>query len=204
MSFDHESWFREQAPIARALLAGTSATIHPYGFIIFSPPWKAEDMEVRIHVWLRKPLPRQTPDWPAHAHDSDMRSFVIAGSLINRAWLSPRLGFGDPLFAVRRKGAKSVLLRTDIRVHLGNEISEVVDTGTSYHVPKGVFHDTRNAVEGDSVSVCFFARPVTGQSFVVGKDVATDRIAFDRGSIATDLTEGARAIASAALGSALS
>ncbi|MDX2309326.1 MAG: hypothetical protein NW216_13885 [Hyphomicrobium sp.] len=181
--------------IARALDRDSlgPVTLHPYGFYIVATKEAVDEIPIRFHVWVEGLRRAQEPVWPPHCHRSTMTSHVLSGALTNVTWPRPLLGFGQPLYHTEIAEGRSYLHRTPVELTLGSPIAERVEAGSSYVVPKGIFHDTQVPLEASCVTLCLFHADRSGKSLVAGAVDAPAVVEANRLALGED--EARRALA---------
>jgi hypothetical protein len=180
--------------IEEALLS-EKVTRHPYGFLILRVPWLNPDWQLRLHIWLQGNRMRQTPDWPAHTHNSQLHSFVWTGSVINReAVFIPTARECGAVYEVTYNGSVSTLEKTASRGRLIWVHEAWMTPGEHYEVRRDQFHVTDVDASKHAATIVLMGTRTVGRSLVFGDADGPELVQFDRTAIDSDSVAQTKAI----------
>lgn len=128
------------------LAADSKIETHPLGFLCFR--WQLSgNRTLRMHLWSRKFMWRQVPDWQIHDHVFSFHSSVIQGELLNKCYESASLTSLPirtyPLYAVTYGGTGSNLQNSGVLINIRVTSIEKIQAGSQYSVAKEILHRTR-------------------------------------------------------------
>lgn len=135
--------------------------MHPLGFLCIRWLLSAQ-RTLRLHLWSRSFTWQQIPDWQIHDHVFSFSSCVVAGSLLNKRYISapvtarPRRLY--PIYEVAYDGSESSMVDSGLEMNLRLGAPELIRRGGRYQVARGVLHRTR-LVSESAVSLVAASAP---------------------------------------------
>ncbi len=126
---------------------------HPLGFILCKLSQEGEK-KIRLHIWPNNNDRMQNPSWLIHDHIFDLKSWVVAGEILNTEYT---VADGKPNYRVynaKYEKDSSVLYRTDRQIFIDESTRSLVRSGEVYSVLSGVLHQSVSLSETTSLTVC--------------------------------------------------
>lgn len=146
-----------------------------------------------MHVWLPDIRVRQTPDWPAHTHNSRFESVIVAGFVEAFFWdFEEKSGDNSCLYEVHYDDETSILRRTNVTGAASIRSSIIVKEQDSYVVEPHRFHSTEVPSELSAVSIVVQDTREFGISRVIGGSRGDSEYRFCREGIGSEELDSVR------------
>jgi hypothetical protein len=155
---------------------------HPLGFVSTVVAKVEGSHTLRLHYWPKNDRRTKNPDWPIHTHSYHLSSLVLAGKIEDRQY-ELEAGSQYCVYEVRYIGGDSEILKTDRTTSIAKVDCHFHSPGTQYTVERGVFHQSRVAIEDTAVTLVAMSENSSDSPLVLGTpgDIRYpyDRTSFD-------------------------
>jgi hypothetical protein len=155
---------------------------HPLGFVSAVVAKVDGSHTLRLHYWPKGQRRTKNPDWPIHTHSYSLSSLVLAGSVEDLQY-ELEAGSQYSVYEVRYFEGDSEIVRTDRTVSIVKATAHVHLSGIQYRVERGVFHQSRVALEDSAVTLVALSENTSSPPLVLGatgeRRYPYDRTRFD-------------------------
>jgi hypothetical protein len=143
---------------------------HPLGCLYIELRRDARQ-SVRIHVWGLPDGRFSGSGLSIHCHDFDLRSAVLAGTLVNQEYVPCNGSPSHLVYEIQYEGDINQLQtnpQNPMNSYKQQDSCHLLPAGTLYEIPAGQFHATGSTCSGPAVTLVIADLQTVGESLVLG------------------------------------